>query len=143
MFFFRLDELTRNEIFSSPAISAPRPRLPRGGAPLLRRRFAGSHRRPLGLFRAFRPRSAEKTSSTEDCRALPPVAPDTSSEDTRINCSELDMVSPELAESTAISYVTAQAGTQPLAASGLRDFRVPFVPDTLSVLTLYLSDGNQ
>src|SRR5271165_3838126 len=35
-------------------------------------------------------------------------------------------------ESTAISYGTAQAGAQTLAASGLRDFRVPFVPDTLS-----------
>src|SRR5271157_1449948 len=33
-------------------------------------------------------------------------------------------------ESTAISYGTAQAGAQTLAASGLRDFRVPFVSGT-------------
>src|SRR5208283_5221231 len=37
-------------------------------------------------------------------------------------------------ESKAISYGTAQAGAQTLAASSLRDFRVPFVPDTLSAL---------
>ena len=41
-------------------------------------------------------------------------------------------------ESTTISYGTAQAGAQTLAASGLRDFRVPFVSDTLSALTPYL-----
>src|SRR5208282_2144 len=34
-------------------------------------------------------------------------------------------------ESTAISYGTAQAGAQTLAASGLRDFRVPFVSGTV------------
>src|SRR5271157_1681318 len=33
-------------------------------------------------------------------------------------------------ESTAISYGTAQAGAQTLAASGLRDFRVPFDSET-------------
>src|SRR5271157_23947 len=46
-------------------------------------------------------------------------------------------------ESTAISYGTAQAGAQTLAASGLRDFRVPFDAETVNQTLQLLWDGDR